>query len=290
MQRYARDQQRSRIRRVPNGGGRVSSGAAKKLSVAVPHQRHSALHQADGAVAQRRGLPGLSLKPACAEQHFSNLSIRGLGEMAIESADHEGEASEALSGEGCFWLSPICSLAHHPRPQSQSRSCTDRQVVIERHDDCEAFARRSRQAQAQITLLAVNDYMSAIGADVLGDHIAKRDEVERTRRREACRREQNDGGQRLGSPEDGGLIGGKPRIGCKRKAPNAGRGSPQYGPSSRRRRPHARLSCSRLGRPGCDAGIPRRIQAGRARSDSRRQRRTASRRPVASKGSRKNYT
>jgi len=70
-----------------------------KLSIPVAHQGESALHQADGAVAQRRGLPGLSLKPACAEEHFGNLSIRGLSKMTVESAEHEDQAIAALPGE-----------------------------------------------------------------------------------------------------------------------------------------------------------------------------------------------
>jgi hypothetical protein len=77
----------------------VSSGAAEQLSIPVSHQGESVLYQADGTVAQRRRFPGLSLKLACAEQHFGYLSIRGRSEMAIESAQHEDEAIAALPGE-----------------------------------------------------------------------------------------------------------------------------------------------------------------------------------------------
>jgi len=77
-------------------GAGVSSGAAEKLSVAFSHQGDSALHQADGAIAQGRSLPRLPLKPTGTKQHFGNFSIRGSIEMTVESADHENEAVPPL--------------------------------------------------------------------------------------------------------------------------------------------------------------------------------------------------
>jgi hypothetical protein len=77
-------------------GTSVNSRAAEKLSVAFSHQGDSALHQADGAIAQGRSLPRLPLKPTCTKQHFGNFSIRGSVEMTVESTEHENEAVPPL--------------------------------------------------------------------------------------------------------------------------------------------------------------------------------------------------
>lgn len=119
--------------------GRASLPAAQQPTVAGAHEDDAPLHQANGPIAQRGGLPWLALETSNAEENFGDLPIRCFGEMAIECAQHENKAITALPSECKRFSAMIGPSAHDPRPEPQRCLSARRQIIIERQDDRERF-------------------------------------------------------------------------------------------------------------------------------------------------------
>ena len=91
-------------------------------------------------------------RPSRAEQHFGDLSIRGVGEMTIERTQHEYEAVAALPAE-CKRFSIVTRCAApDPRPQAQRRLGAHGQIIVERHDDRQRLLRGPSRTQRRNSL------------------------------------------------------------------------------------------------------------------------------------------
>lgn len=161
-----------------------------------------------------------------------------------------------------------------------------REVAVEWNNDRQRLVSFERiDAEAELFVSAANDQMPAMFIDPFGNVRSEAGDVNGRCDGKACgsRCEQDHGGQHLWLPEDGRLIGSKPRIGRERSAPNARQGARVLFPRLlRRRRPLEQWCCSLLDRQDCDAGTPTRTPVDRDPADSHARLMTANRRPLAS--------
>jgi len=177
-------------------------------------------------------------------------------------------------------------MALRPRPETHCCCGARGKVAVKWNDDRQRLIWLARiDAEAELLISTTNNQMPAMLIDVFGDLRSETWDVNGRRDAKACRsrREEDDGGEHLWLPEDGRLIGRKPRFDRERSAPNARQGARVLFPRPlRRRRPLEQWCCSLLDRRDSDAGTPTRTRVDRGPSGSLVALMNASRRLVAS--------
>jgi hypothetical protein len=177
-------------------------------------------------------------------------------------------------------------MALRPRPETHCCCGARGKVAVKWNDDRQRLIWLARiDAEAELLISTTNNQMPAMLIDVFGDLRSETWDVNGRRDAKACRsrREEDDGGEHLWLPEDGRLIGRKPRFDRERSAPNARQGARVLFPRPlRRRRPLEQWCCSLLDRQDCDAGTPTRTPIDRDPSDSHARLMTANWRLMAS--------
>src|SRR5215813_917827 len=113
----------------------MSLPAAQEFTVTGTHVGETALHQPNGPITQRRGLPCLALNASNAKESLGDLPIGCFGEVTIECAQHQDKAIASLSRERTRFSAMIGRSSHEPHPEPQRSVGADRQSIIERHDD-----------------------------------------------------------------------------------------------------------------------------------------------------------
>ena len=201
---------------------RWSASAAigtEKTQVAAAHQGAAVLDEANREAAERMRPPRGISRNSFAEQLEGNVAISDAGEIGIEGAQDELQASSSLRAE-CWWRCSGASAQCTPKLASGVDAVLEK--PIERHDDRDRH--RGRRDAENLYL------MTCRGCREFGVHAFRRREnlpqpcrVQGRANREDCRRfgEKRQAWIVLRHPDDRGWVGLARRIGSEIATPNA---------------------------------------------------------------------